>query len=1215
MTKTAIALSLGLILLCSSVAAQTPVYLPATGTYESFISGCTTATPTVCTVDHATGLTVIDPASGTNTVVGVFGVAATGVTNHMADPRGLLRIKAISGNNVTLMTMAGADQPFTGTWESGANATTGEIAAPQRLRKMTAYTAPAGPKGVLDGWTGPLTRSWATGTHNGLNTTNGIVVSGNVATVTFDYDITTLNINVVSGIKMSVWGTTNSTLSGTNGSEFTITVVSTGTTSTLTFPVTLANGNYTHNDVCGPTPGNENVIGGTSNCVRVSFRATSTNSFWTSVQSFTSSPSTLNFQGTGSNMSQYIAFCSLRVFVDQKAQGHLDYVLKHLKTPEQFGGNNWPVNPNVVDGGNYPLSAQVSQQYADLAAYGFAMVGEFLTTTQLTKLKAALLNDIQDPTPCNLVIPAPIAVITGTTTAADSTHITITGGSGTNDFYKDNVVDALTSTQHSAGVITAYDGTTKIATLSTPYLCSGTPCGWDSGQVPSNTATFSIWESFKAASSTQLANVVLTGKNTHWLTTLHVGDYIFGLVRWTGFLGPQEYGGLVGTVTDDTHATIFTNSTNGVSTTPVAGWITPPFQNTDCGGQAVQAFWTGAIGSQPVQYPTRGGNSWKVMDNIGGNLASYEIPKNLALVDVDPRAVTNLAKFATLGLDENLDSTTNYQAGNWSGSNYGPGRAQGGQYQIAASLSTIPGFPSLDLSGGWVNTYMQWMMYGQYPDIIGYPRFGDSAGQRPRPQDLRMAYGIFFNPLSTTSQYLNYFFKNVRVLNTGGSVSNTDLQNMALRLDPNAPTLDYKTQPLQYFMTQTSRATSLALGGRTYPVNFKGADIISRNSWTFPCSTHIWINGQAYAGDHGGQNVQPDYQISHCGILKGSDDMPPENQPLTGPWVEFDGTGHFKTGSPIADPAILDIDRWSGPVPYGDVNSQYMCGRRVDAGAYTTVQTRNNWSFCHFKPLGGLTDDIFIHFRDVVTPSSHIIRGQDYFTLNGQTTQFYTTYPEGTTSYPGSGGCGSLNTNRVVLSQQDGGTSAPLSGGAGDSMLPGVSPGPRTANLVTTYLPIGTINVNCDGSSFSGALGNSERVSIYGGSTVGGTSTSLQYFTADAILDQPATTVSATTLSGGAGWAVAQVSNSVMAVSSDGTDHNAAAFTTTCSGNCQVVVMDLVPGTYAVKVGGTPVSGSPMSVPANDNSLHFFGAAGAVTVDLQGVAAGGTPGYSKTVVH
>ncbi len=883
--------------------------------------------------------------------------------------------------------------------------------------------------------------------------------------------------------------------------------------------------------------------------------------------------------------------------MDQKAQAYLDYCLKHLKKPEQYGGNNFPANITVNDMGNYSLSAQVSEQSADLAiTYG--MVGEFLTSSQQPHLLKALNNDIQDASPCTPVLPQPISVITGTTTAADSTHITLVGGSATNDLYKDDVVDALTGTQHSAGVITAYDGTTKIATVT----------GWDGG-TPSNTATYTVLESFTAASSATLSNVVITGKNTHWLTTLHAGDYIFGMIRWSGFLNPQELGGLVVSVADDTHATIFTNSTNGVSTTPVAGWITAPFDETvDCGLQYLDNGWTGAIGSQPSQYPPRGGNSWKLMDNIGGDYASFQIQKHLALVDVDPRSVVSLAKVAILGLDENLDLTMNYMGGNWSGSNYGPGRAQEGQYQIAQSLSTIPGFPSLDLTGGWVSTYQMWKIYAQYPDIIGVPRFGDSAGQRPRPEAIALDYGASFDSSTTASKYVTYWTRHVRQLTTGSSVQSTNLLNFALRVDPNAPEVDHKTLPLQYLVTGTSRAAAASLGGRQYPATYRADDFISRNSWTTPCSTMIWVNAQMFAGDHAGPNVQPDYQISKCGILKGDDNLPSENQPTpgTGPWVQFDGADHFKLGSVLSDPAILTITRFTGTAPFGDPNSQIACGTRDDSGAYTITQTRNKWKFCHFKPIGGLTDDIFIHFRDIVTPSSHVIQARDFFTLNGQTTEFYTTYPEGTTSYPGSGGCASLNTNRVVLSQQDGGTSAPIAGGVGDSMLPGVSPGPRTSNLITTYLSPGTVTVNCDGSSFSGALGNSERVSIYGGSSVGGTSTALQYVTVDAIVDQPTTTVAASLLSAGASWVVAQASSSVVAFSSDGTDHSSAGFTTTYSGTGQVVLMDLMAGTYTVTKGGVPVTNSPFTVVDGDNSLHFLATSGVISAVGVGVPTGGT---------
>jgi len=66
-----------------------------------------------------------------------------------------------------------------------------------------------------------------------------------------------------------------------------------------------------------------------------------------------------------------------------------------------------------------------------------------------------------------------------------------------------------------------------------------------------------------------------------------------------------------------------------------------------------------------------------------------------------------------------------------------------------------------------------------------------------------------------------------------------------------------------------------------------------------------------------------------------------------------------------------------------------------------------------------------------------------------------------------------------------------------------------------------------------------------------------------------------------------------------------AGFTTTHAGTAQYLIGGLTAGTYQVTVNGSQVSGSPFTVGANDNSIEFLSASGAVSING---SAGGASG-------
>jgi len=107
-------------------------------------------------------------------------------------------------------------------------------------------------------------------------------------------------------------------------------------------------------------------------------------------------------------------------------------------------------------------------------------------------------------------------------------------------------------------------------------------------------------------------------------------------------------------------------------------------------------------------------------------------------------------------------------------------------------------------------------------------------------------------------------------------------------------------------------------------------------------------------------------------------------------------------------------------------------------------------------------------------------------------------------------------------------------------------------------------------------------------------------------------------------WFIAQCAGAntamVVALARGGTTYSAiSGFTTTHSGTAQYLFGGLTAGTYTVTVAGTPVTGSPFTVGAGDNSIEFTSAAGAVVVNgvapTCGITTSSLPGGTVGVAY
>lgn len=1197
-------LFIGLIL-CLPLSATTFVWVRASGPMMTNIvtPGCTDTTPVFCTVVSVAGL-----VAGQR--VDVEGVAVNNSgAKYISTANGERKIGSIVGSTISLQDTTGTDgvpdgAPIVGNgvWITGT--AFGRAAGGQTVAVLTKLALVDGLTGLFDGTNGPTTRRWATSLYNGLVS---IVVTSNVAMVIYTYDH-----GLNSGDKVKFFNTSNATFTPAGGREFTIT--STPTTKSYTFSVTIANGNYESNPTCGAKVPADGTIGGSDECVRITYAATSTNTRWTTALMRTPTPASGDYRwayqdaAVPRNDINYGGFPAGNAFtyanafvIDQKDTGYLNAGLDILRHAALMNGGNAYGNIEADNFGNYELAEQVSQQF-EFLAQAFMVFNSYMTATEQADFLDLMQKDIADASgTCTPAVPSRVSLTTGTAQGGSATTIQLaSGASAVDGTYVNSAVHAILSNgDQVANVITAYVGATRTATV-TNWLNDGTAVN---GTSPAAGSTYTIW---KASS---VSGTAMTGYGTLWNTAgveqVHVGDYMISQNLWLGQRNVGWMGYYVTAVNSDTSLTVIPGRAGYASglTTPQVSWLghARTSASTECGFMYIQKSWGGAFGSQPIQYPARGGYATLggLGSNIGGNYSDYLLHTQIMLAPFDgARARRDLAEASVAGIDANTLLNLSIYGIQHSGTSYGFGREQQGAFGIAHAFSKgIVGFPDLDLNtqnGNWIEGLQKLKLWGLFPDVCAYPQWSDAFGSAcPSSGAFALDYGMIFNRDSLYSRYVRYLIDTV--FNYAGVGQLVDyLNEESIQIDPRSNALNFQSVlPTQVLINQHSRATALNFGW-TKPATWGEDVMISRTGWTGTCDTLLWFAGLTWiGGDHSNYPAPGDRQVNKCGSFEGNDQLPNglgPQIPAVGPYIRFGGTYTFRGSYDVVDgPALSPIIRWSGASDTGDPNSDYACGVMDVAGAYppSVLINRALRYTCHYKHPGD--DEIMIFVDDVDVASATEILSPIYYTQNDEISQALTNYPEGHTSCPGAGGCASLNTNRTILSQQDGGTSSPTAFG----LLPGRSAAPRIYNYISKFLSPGNITINYTGTT---ASGHAEEVDVYGGTTVGGSTTSLQFFRVNKIATQPDTTLNASLLNGGAGWMIAQASNAVLAVAADGLAKTSAAFTTSCVGTCQVVVWNLVPGLYSVKLNGTPVSGSPIPVVVNDNSLHFFGT-GPITVD------------------
>lgn len=1101
------------ILLSISLSGQT-VQLRDSSPAAAPVCGASNTTPIVIQTCSPHGLSVGD-------FVTIQGVATgTGLSSVNGPKRKIITSGSNDTTHVAIGDSAGTAIPANGAWFDGTAA--GSINAPggpQWIAKVHDYTLPSGPIGWLDGTNGVHTRELALWTGNGLTSVIITLCPGAcLATVTTSY-----SHGLVSGNKVGIWGSGSSALD--NGhAGYTVTV--TGST-TFTFPAPgTSNGTKTGvNNVCGPATVPNGTIGGTDDCFTVSQWAYVGNPAWDGIETALSITNMNTgtdyknvFQGgkviSGFQAPGWYANAALKFAVDRSNVQMFAAAMYCFVWPELLSNVNWVGNELFGSAGNNFTSDFLSHNMN-----GFAMVYEIMAPYASAAVKTVTLNKIYNDSDDPSVTPCSSAngdvgtghndvLATGVSQNGTGSSITLASSDTQNDnYYVGNVVYLPPTTNGAAwGRITNYVKSTKIATVSvndhwlpptvgTPYSIYATITS--SNQTASNITTGG-------------ATATIAGINTHFTTKVHIGDALEGENDWDSTPDSSSSyvcggpGGCGTPITSDTSLTVI-NSWLPVTplSTAASAWYFPAWSDAthDCGMVHRNKYWVGSPMSQPATYPSGGSLlaavpggplSVRTLSTDGGNntmtWAGAHVVLDIAAAADDSRAVRDLAGAHSFGFDYGLRHYMNYGCPMHSGTAYSYGNTMRGIYQFAEQIALVfPSYPSMDLTGDWVNQCSISKMYFWYPDkwysgnngILQGSRYGAETDNNTSSYSGRYLTitGITldpvfnFSPLSANAQYFRNFLETVQTGSLWGYQGVTDDYQYAnvLHSDPRIISSDYKVQPLQYVFKRSSSTTCATLTGWPCPKNFRGDSAVSRGPWTSLNSTFMYFGARTFWGDHDTQE-NGTVRITATGELVMTDFYPLGGQAATGnpdettmgDILQFGGSksllnGIFTQSSAIsgtATAAMTPITRWASSnhgsfdSAYGDQNSKsaYVCSEL--SPAYLTPMLHALTCVGHFKETG--KDEFIVHHPDVdVTGNSTPIAIHIHFTQNGDAGNALA-QPEGDTTCPGAGGCPSLDTNREIRSLQDGGSN-------------GVTT--RNHGVITHFLSPGTITLQDDSAT------------------------------------------------------------------------------------------------------------------------------------------------------
>jgi hypothetical protein len=848
-------------------------------------------------------------------------------------------------------------------------------------------------------------------------------------------------------------------------------------------------------------------------------------------------------------------------------------------------------------------------------------------------------------------------------TQNDSTHITLaSSASSTNNFYINNVV-GLTATGvlgygggsgQVTGLITAYNGTTKVATVAS----------WtNAGTQPTTGTAYAVYGTVVISSLTPGAVATVTGVNTHFTSKLAVGDGVYATYQGNGNdIQLVEEGLLSGstvfinTVTSDTSLAV----TNGRSLGPDGHWSTSTYGIVwyekqwavgDCGLFWEYMAFEGSYGSTPYNNPPEGG-SWNVNGGAIPPVSNNSILNTvgwMALgaatgVDGEPRGRFEFQILQSAVYDFVIGPLMGYYSGpGTDGASYSSNDiAEVGQAVWTMGMS-LQGFPSLDLTGPWLTNPSIYKAFTALPDIqdgaiipyrygssTGNPGLSGSQGNEDYGGYYTMDPVFLFAPQSNAACYLSSFLQAYGYYgSTNGGNINLD-QNTSdtfLQLDPRIGSVGYRcsvnayaTQPTQYVFNSASTSACVSLTGGACAATNRGDSFASRTDWTKTATLTLLRSRTFNNWGHDSFEFYP--TIYKVGQLRGSDwgivDAPPglEDPSIYGDALQYGGpqpgyNREWQLGFP-GTYASAPIIRWAGGAnQYGYAGGGYAYGASdltnayLPVNGYTTGIPAYSITYSLMSTLddhGGTDQFIIEHRATAVTSSATSIQQVLHFpqcaTCTWSSEGNPVAYQPGSTAVTAA--------SCTVTELESGNTT-------------GSNPQAKYG-LITNVVSPSTITCTDLGETAGSYLnGYTHAMSVCaggsgstGGAACGASVSAADWFVvskiANGLSDTPLTTslINPTGFSA-AGYVGVQAQGSNSAVvyidtvdsSTHGVIPNFTSTFSTSSGD--YTLAGLTAGVYSVALNGTGVSGPNCAsgictVSSADTTIHFSGSAGTVAV-------------------
>jgi len=611
------------------------------------------------------------------------------------------------------------------------------------------------------------------------------------------------------------------------------------------------------------------------------------------------------------------------------------------------------------------------------------------------------------------------------------------------------------------GIVTAYDTSTHVATIDAAHSA------W---VTPTTDMSYRILEtvSFSSAAA-KTAGSVVTGYNTHFTTDLAVGDGLTGLNAYEFSGAPYVHMYKVTSITNDTSLV----ATSGFSAATFAAnptassimWISKQWQTGDVGLNWIAKNWPAAVGAQPVLY---NGGGYAVGAGFGiipgsNNATLYDLGQYMLGISVAPydaRGALVATRHQAHGFDYDLIHAMAYNTGpSHYGGFYSPGTILAIGEMQDAFADTIPTFPAIDTT--WMKNTGLWSIYSTYPDLqnrgavlvptqMGYAAYTGTGGYLAEgdPVMYKISDPIFPNyPQSKLAGYLRYWeqhaFSGVDMWDSGKRVLYQQ-PTLMIRNDPRIPSISYTSLPTQYAFLKSSQPAVEALGGwgAAYGAQFGGFSYLSRTSWTDRTSGLAFFGARSWSDDHD-QPWNGTLQYFKVGGLIGWDGwygLSNQGEDMTqrGDMVRFANNSRNVQPGPLSSNPLnhgdTPITKWasankgSNDYQFGDSLSRYVAACADLRGVYTIAITWAQQCTGHLKNLtinSGTGEEILFDSHSIVLPSAMPIERHIHYTNNLQPdyatlvpASVGVTYNEGETTCPG--GCDNVNTNRVILSLEDG---------------------------------------------------------------------------------------------------------------------------------------------------------------------------------------------------